>query len=68
VIQKFIVKHDKGTLTFFAEDELDAFKMAVRQGTEDIEGIKDVSDRRSSIRMYMRLERRKWIVDPPERK
>jgi len=62
VIQKFIVKHSKGINTFFAEDELDAFKMAVARNAEDVEEVTDVSTHREKHRVS-----RKWIVEPNRR-
>jgi hypothetical protein len=67
-ITKFKVKHGNGDRVFFTKDELGAFKAAISQGTEDIEEITDVTGKRVSIRMYMRVQARKWIVNPPERK
>lgn len=62
-MQKFIVKHDKGTNTFFAEDELDAFKMAIARNIGDVEEVQEISASRNAHRVS-----RKWIVNPPERK
>lgn len=62
MIQKFIIKHSKGTDTFFAEDELDAFKMAIARNVEDVEEVTDISTHREKHKVS-----RRWIVEPNRR-
>jgi hypothetical protein len=59
MLLRFKVKHRKGLETYFASDELDAFKKAHAQGLEDIIEIQEwanTSPRRSPSK--------KWIIGP----